>query len=337
MEEKLELLKKRDDETNYDYIKRIVYGKQVERTIDIPYEDLSELVFGDGNNFNESEVRKRFYGMKHLIEVLENDKINTKDDGVHTRILSISDLHVPFQLPIETFRDYVGKIDVLVLNGDIQDCQSVSKFSKKYRIPFVEEMIIARQYMIDLIEYIKPKKVVITRGNHEDRMLRMFSDRVNDDVLNLIPNSSLDLIVNNGFKNHDRKNKTETWYEPLVSIFEDIVVEYEGDWKCKIGKTWFIHPSAYSSSMLKTTEKAINYLYRKDRDFDTVITAHTHKLGSFIQGNVYMFEQGCCCKTEELDYMDGKLSYPQQKGFIYVCQSKDGSLIYDKTKLIALN
>ncbi len=197
-------------------------------------------------------------------------------------------------------------------------------------------MILARQYIIDLIDYIKPKKVIINKGNHEDRLLRMLSDKLNDDLLNLMPDSSLDLIINDGFKNSDRRNRTEIWYSPIKDVFENIIVEYSGDWKCKIGKTIIAHPLSYSSGMLKTTEKAVDFFLRQDRDFDCVILGHTHKLGSYIQGGIYMYEQGCCCKTEEMNYTDGKFCLPQQKGFMYVCQKNDGALIHEKTKLIEI-
>lgn len=48
-------------------------GKLVDRTIDDDYEELSERLFGDGNCFNSSEVRKRMYGMKAIIEAIERD------------------------------------------------------------------------------------------------------------------------------------------------------------------------------------------------------------------------------------------------------------------------
>lgn len=276
------------------------------------------------------------YGMKRLIEIIENDKHSA---DIANRILSISDLHIPFNLPLETFKDYIGKVDTLVLNGDIEDAQNVSKFSKKYRVHFTEEMIMTRTYIIDLINMIQPKSVVIVKGNHEVRMGRYLSDQLNDDIMNLMPDSPMDLIINDGFKNRDRLNKTETWYSPLIEVFKDsgIDVSYTGDWWRKVGKTIFIHPLSYSSGMLKTTEKAVDYLLRKDREFDTVVMAHTHKLGSFIQGNINMYEQGCCAKTEMLDYNDGYMTLPTQKGFIYLCQDKEGNLIKNKTELIQLD
>jgi len=116
---------------SYQEVKDLVNSKLIEKTNPIPYEDLSELLFGEGNCFNESEVRKRMYGMKRLIEIIEADNVGSQVDK---RILSLSDLHVPFNLPVDYVNAYAGRVDVLVLNGDIEDCQSCSKFPKKYRV-----------------------------------------------------------------------------------------------------------------------------------------------------------------------------------------------------------
>lgn len=48
-------------------------GKLIDRTIDDDYEELSERLFGEGNCFNSSEVRKRMYGMRAIIEAIERD------------------------------------------------------------------------------------------------------------------------------------------------------------------------------------------------------------------------------------------------------------------------
>lgn len=55
-------------------------GKLVDRTIDDDYEELSERLFGEGNCFNSSEVRKRMYGMKAIIEAIERDGIESIQD-----------------------------------------------------------------------------------------------------------------------------------------------------------------------------------------------------------------------------------------------------------------
>lgn len=68
--------------SEYKKIKDIVIGKLVDKTMDKDYEDLSEDLFGEGNCYNSSEVRKRMYGMKRLLEVLENEQINSSDNEI---------------------------------------------------------------------------------------------------------------------------------------------------------------------------------------------------------------------------------------------------------------
>ena len=317
------------NESEFEWKFRLCRAK-INKEIDLDWQEIIDIL---GLNCGVDFLRHRAYGWNDYYNFLHSN------NGVHTRILSISDLHIPFNLPIDTFRNYSGIVDILVLNGDIEDCQSTSKFSKKYRIPIVDEMVATRQYMIDLIKMINPKQVVIIKGNHEHRLGRYLSDKLNDDLMNLMPDTPMDLIVNDGFKNKDRFNKTETWYSPLVEVFNDndIEISYTGEWYRKIGKTIFVHPMSYSSGMLKTTEKAIEYFLRIDRDFSSIVMAHTHKLGRYVQANIEMYEQGCCCDTSKLDYADGYLTIPPQKGFIYVCQDVNGELMADKTKLIHLD
>jgi hypothetical protein len=185
---------------------------------------------------------------------------------------------------------------------------------------------------------LSPKKVVIVKGNHEHRMGRYLSDRLNEDLMSIMPDSPMDLIINEGFRVKDRINKTETHYSPIADLFreEGIEVSYTGEWWRKVGNTIFAHPLSYSSGMLKTTEKAIEYFLRNDRDFNSIVLGHTHKLGSYIQGNIKMYEQGCCCDLNKLDYADGYLTLPAQNGFMYICQDKDGNIISSETKIVEL-
>lgn len=200
-------------------------------------------------------------------------------------------------------------------------------------------MVLTRQYMIDVINLIRPKKVKVIMGNHEMRLGRYISDRLNDDVLTIMPDTPLELIVNRGFHVKDRRNKTDTWFSPIKELFEDegIKIEYiDGEWNTMIGRTIFAHPLSYSSGMLKTTEKAVNFFLRENREFNSIILGHTHKLGSYYQGDIKMYEQGCTCDLSQLDYNNGKLVIPGQNGFMYICQDADGNIIDDKTKMVIL-
>lgn len=287
----------------------------------------------NGKNFGESAYRKQYAGFNRGRQYEREHS----SEYVSQRILAISDLHIPYNYPVTVFKQYAGIVDTIVLNGDVMDCQSISFFPKKYRINFIQEMIEARQFIISLIELIKPKKVIITKGNHEHRLIRYLTDRLNEDLISLMPDSPMDLIINDGFKDNDRMHRTETYYPPLRELFEEqnIDVYYNGDWYCRVGNVIFAHPLTYSSAIMKTVEKAVNYFTRtSNRTFTTIVMAHTHKVGYYKVGDINMYEQGCCCKLDMLDYANGKLQDPQQNGYMYISLNRDGNIIEDKTRLI---
>ena len=69
-------------EATYEEAKKIVEDKLINKTEYRTYEELSEILFGEGNCFNESEVRKRMYGMKRMIELhdkYENNPTSNND------------------------------------------------------------------------------------------------------------------------------------------------------------------------------------------------------------------------------------------------------------------
>lgn len=57
----------------YEQLRHLVTGKLVDHTVTDSFEDLSEEIFGEGNAFSSSEVRKRMYGMKRMMEVIDNE------------------------------------------------------------------------------------------------------------------------------------------------------------------------------------------------------------------------------------------------------------------------
>lgn len=291
-----------------------------------------------GQDVTRCTVRKGFFLLSPFLEAGMVNPYQIHDGiSVATRILSVSDFHVPFQLPVSTFEDYVGKVDILQLNGDISDCQAISKFPKSYRVSPMEEIIETRKYLIELIDYIKPKRVVATYGNHEIRFQNYLSKNLDSDLLELMPKTSLELIFVDGFKHYNKRERTKIEYKPLCEVIDDVEIEYTDNWFCQIGKTIFCHPLAFSSGMMKTSENAMNYFRNEGYDFRALCMAHTHRVGQYEVGNTTLFEQGCCCDTKKQHYSDGRLTKSQKEGFLYICQDSDGEIIKSKTRLVCLN
>lgn len=317
------------EENRYDKIKRIVESKLVDR-IDKDYTELSEEAFGKA--YSSDVARRMFYGAKKVIDAIEEDEERVNED--ETRILCISDMHIPFNRDIKEFFKYKGKVDTLVLNGDIIDNYSMSNFTKMYRLSLVEELIQARELLIELIEEIKPKKVTVVTGNHEIRLGKKIADKIGSDLLDLMPRDALAFLFDTGFNYYDRIKKCKTVYTPIDEEV-DCEVNYVGNFWTKEGKTIFVHPQAFRGTTLGTVGKAYDYFTAIGEDFQSIIMAHTHKLGMYVMNDKYLYEQGTCANLNHMDYQDLKLPKSSQvNGYMYIIQDKDGNLIYDKTKLI---
>ena len=317
------------EENRYDKIKRIVESKLVDR-IDKDYTELSEEAFGKA--YSSDVARRMFYGAKKVIDAIEEDKRRVNED--ETRILCISDMHIPFNRDIKEFFKYKGKVDTLVLNGDIIDNYSMSNFTKMYRLSLVEELIQARELLIELIEEIQPKKVTVVTGNHEIRLGKKIADKIGSDLLDLMPRDALAFLFDTGFNYYDRIKKCKTVYTPIDEEV-DCEVNYVGNFWTKEGKTIFVHPQAFRGTTLGTVGKAYDYFTAIGEDFQSIIMAHTHKLGMYVMNDKYLYEQGTCADLNHMDYQDLKLpKYSQVNGYMYIIQDKEGNLIYDKTKLI---
>lgn len=317
------------EENRYDKIKRIVESKLVDR-IDKDYTELSEEAFGKA--YSSDVARRMFYGAKKVIDAIEEDEERVNED--ETRILCISDMHIPFNRDIKEFFKYKGKVDTLVLNGDIIDNYSMSSFTKMYRLSLVEELIQARELLIELIEEIQPKKVTVVTGNHEIRLGKKIADKIGSDLLDLMPRDALAFLFDTGFNYYDRIKKCKTVYTPIDEEV-DCEVNYVGNFWTKEGKTIFVHPQAFRGTTLGTVGKAYDYFTAIGEDFQSIIMAHTHKLGMYVMNDKYLYEQGTCANLNHMDYQDLKLpKYSQVNGYMYIVQDKEGNLIYDKTKLI---
>lgn len=318
-----------EKETSFEYLLRLVLAKR-DGEISLNWNEIAELlngIYGSGDY-----LRKLVYGIYEYDNYLKGNEIL----HIANRVLCLSDMHIPFQLPLETFEKYVGKVDTLVLNGDIVDMQSISKFPKLYRVSPMEELIEGRAFLISLIEYLTPKQVIIINGNHEKRFGDYLARNLDSEVLELMPNSPLELIFMDGFSWYNKRHKQKIKYESLASVFPNIDFVYADDWKYQLGDTIFCHPSAFSGQPLKTADKSLDWFLKSGYQFSNLIVAHTHKVGNYFLAGKGLYEQGCLFDLEQNNYTDGRLTTPQSCGYIYMEQDITGSTVNIKQEWIRI-
>lgn len=66
-------IEKQNNETPWQYHKRLIYGKLVDKTLsDIDYSELAELVYGQP--YSSDVARRMFYGSRRTLQLLENEQ-----------------------------------------------------------------------------------------------------------------------------------------------------------------------------------------------------------------------------------------------------------------------
>ena len=68
-------IKRKENETDLQYHKRIIYGKLVDKTLsDIDYSELSELAYGQA--YSSDVARRMFYGSKRTLALMDKEGID---------------------------------------------------------------------------------------------------------------------------------------------------------------------------------------------------------------------------------------------------------------------
>lgn len=79
-----------ENESQFDFHKRLVYGKLVDKTLaDADYSELSELVYGQA--YSSDVARRMLYGSRRTLELMDQEKISVEpsDDNVAERLREI--------------------------------------------------------------------------------------------------------------------------------------------------------------------------------------------------------------------------------------------------------
>ena len=74
------ILERRPEETLFDYHKRIIDGKLVDKTLsDYDYTELAELVYGQP--YSADVARRMFYGSKRTLDTIEREQVYSVSDS----------------------------------------------------------------------------------------------------------------------------------------------------------------------------------------------------------------------------------------------------------------
>lgn len=228
------------------------------------------------------------------------------------RFLVVSDIHAPFQDDAALDLALSEEADICVVNGDITDSYSFSKWTKFEQVSWAEEWKAVERITDEICKRYPVVRMVT--GNHDERLHRKLAEHIPPDHWAWIKEKvgSLDPIAVLADKH---KNLT-------LSLRS--VDGHEVAWFDQIGDVIFSHAEDYSSAETNLIPRKLDTYFRNFSSvlgldpFSLIIQAHTHDLSwNPIGGNVLVMQSGCLCKTQGYQLRPRKLpNRPQQLGYI---------------------
>lgn len=227
-------------------------------------------------------------------------------------MLAIMDIHLPFhdkQALIAAIDE--GKrrnVDVVLLNGDVADCISLSRFNKSnFDRSFKDELDLERGFLKWLREQFPKAEILFKEGNHEKR----FEDyiRRNADALDNIEEIQLKSLL-----------RLDTWRMTHIEHTQIM----------KFGKLNIIHGHEYFGG--GSINVARGYLVKA---FDNILLGHRHTSQDYIfkkvnQELVGAWSVGCLCKL-----MPAYMSLNQwSHGFAIIEKYSDDNFSVENKKLM---
>lgn len=238
-----------------------------------------------------------------------------------TKIISFSDLHIPFFLweNMEQALQEHKDADIVVLNGDILDAYIFSTFSKSKNIAALKEYQVA----FDLVHYLSDHfpNVVLVSGNHDYRTTRAVKTAGFADEASKVFRPDLLSRIANG-------EKLDSYGMLIEKLeFENVHYDMNESWYVRLGKTIFCHPSGFASRYPgATVVKLLDHFSSRLSydDFDSIVVGHTHKVYKGVVSSKLLIEQGAMAHRLPYQFKADLRFKNAMNGYAIIYQDSDG-------------
>jgi predicted phosphodiesterase len=254
--------------------------------------------------------------------------------GKRQKIVVAGDFHIPFhdkRYVAELFKREADA-DVLVINGDLQDFYSVSRFIKYESMPIERELAEVTLFLEQASQHWP--KVLIVAGNHDHaRFEKQLRDRLDPEMCKVVEflaggNLSPIAAIAKRF--------------PNVTIAGTKADRFNVSWMAQIGDLVVTHAEKFSITPGAALRKIDEWLTDMDDVLDlepwrVLIQAHTHQLGMFPwKANRLIVEGGCLCAQHGYQLQAKIGGRPQRRGWITLIQ-EDGRTDINSIRLTWLD
>jgi predicted phosphodiesterase len=239
----------------------------------------------------------------------------------HTsRIVIASDFHAPFQdnRGVAELISREKGADTLIVNGDLQDFYSISRFTK-YENVSMESELAATDALLGQLSAAFPE-VVLVAGNHDHaRFERQLRDRLSPEMVHVVE------YLSGG--NLSALRVMAQRY-PNVTIADMQVSRFHVGWFWQHGDLLTTHAEKYSR-VPGSALRGIDEWFTDQHDtlglkpWRVLIQAHTHQLGMFPwKADKLLVEGGAMCTTHGYQLQSRIMGRPQRLGYVVLEQTK---------------
>lgn len=234
------------------------------------------------------------------------------------RIVVAGDFHAPFHEPdlVARMVDTERGADVLIVNGDLQDFYSISRFTKYERVS-IEDELAAVDALLSMFS-TSFGEVVLVCGNHDrprfERQLRTMLTPELVDVVLFLTGGSLDPIA-----------MLASRY-PNIRIASHPVGRHHVGWFYQHGDLICAHAEKFSRVPGTALRTIHEWLSERTHalglmPWRVLVQAHTHQLGLLPwMADSLLVEGGCMCQTHGYQ-LDAKIAgRPQRRGYVTLTQ-----------------
>lgn len=251
------------------------------------------------------------------------------------RIVIASDFHAPFHCPeavAELITREAATTDTLVVNGDLMDFYSISRFVKYEHVPIEQELAATDALLAQLAGAFKD--VLIVSGNHDaprfEKQLRGILTPEMMHVIEFLTGGNLSVI------HALAKRYSNVRFSPIH------VDRFKVTWAAQVGDLICAHAEKYSKVPGSALRGIDEWFTDQDhalglQPWRVLVQAHTHQLGAFPwKADRLLVEGGAMCQLHGYQLTARIAGRPQRRGYVTL-EQRDGVTDLNSVRFVWLD
>lgn len=247
--------------------------------------------------------------------------------GRTVTIAHLSDCHAPYthEAAFQWALEDAAGADIGVIGGDLFNGGAFSRFIER-RFESPRNDLAAATMVLQAAASAFPR-VIVNKGNHNDRVRKYFSSRIPPYMMFLVHSDITTFIVEGLRREHGITN---------IEVARPIIADLEtSDWLALVGDCAFTHAESHSKISTRPAENVARFLHRWRAKLPTmpnvIVQEHNHRAAKVPSDELNALLIQAPALSDDQDYQfDSSLRYgPNQIGYTRIVQV-DGVSVWNR-------